>query len=88
MSFAVWDFIFQLSRFQIRSSGGFLPLPFKPPQEPHTGPTGLVWGFAGVRFPTPPLTGHNSPHRAEFRFCVQNELTPPPLGGGAEYRLS
>ena len=88
MFFGVWDFIFQLSRFQIRSSGGFLPLPSKPPQEPHAGPTGPVWSFGGVASLPRPLTGHKSPHRGEFVFPPQNEFTPPPKGGGAGYHLT
>lgn len=88
MSFAVWDFIFQLSRFQIRSSDSFSPVPHKPPQEPHTASTGPIWGFAGVVSLPRPLTGQKSPHRAGFVFPPQNELTPPPKGGGVGYRLS
>ena len=54
----------------------------------HAGPTGPVWGFAGV-VPLPrPLTGQKSPHRAEFVFSPQNKSTPPPKGGGAGYHLS
>ena len=34
-----------------------------------------------------PLTGHKSSHRGEFGFSPQNELTPPPKGGGAGYHL-
>ena len=39
------------------------------------------------RFPTLSPKPHTGPHRAEFWFSHQNELTPPPLGGGARYRL-
>ena len=39
------------------------------------------------RFPTLSPKPHKGPHRAEFWFSHQNELTPPPLGGGARYRL-
>ena len=53
----------------------------------HTPPTGPVWGFDGVVFLPRPLTGHKSPHRAEFGFSPQNEFTPPPKGGWAGYRL-
>ena len=53
MSFAVWDFIFQPFLFQIRSSGGFLPVRYKPPQGPHAGSTGRLCCFAGVA----PLSG-------------------------------
>ena len=54
----------------------------------HTAPTGPVWGFAGVLFPYPDLKTAHSASQAEFRFCVQNEITPPPKGGGAGYQLS
>ena len=54
----------------------------------HTPPTGLVWGFAGVVSLSCPQTGQKSPHRSKFGFSPQNELTPPPKGGGAGYRLS
>ena len=62
-----------------------LPVPYKPPQEPHAGPTGLVWGCTGVVSLPRPLTGHESPHRGESCFSPQNELTPPPKGGGAGF---
>ena len=54
----------------------------------HTPPTGLVLGFAGVVSLSCPQTGQKSPHRSKFGFSPQNELTPPPKGGGAGYRLS
>ena len=54
----------------------------------HTAPTGPVTRLADVVPLLRPLTGHKSPHRAEFGFSCQNELTPPPKGGGAGYRLS
>ena len=70
------------------SSGGFLPLPSKPPQGPHTASTGLVWGFAGVAF----LPGSQNRTRAStgpsLFFSPKREFTPPPLGGGAGYHLS
>ena len=37
--------------------------------------------------PTHLLTSQKPPHRVEFGFAHQNELTPPPLGGRARYRL-
>ena len=43
--------------------------------------------FAGVV----PLSVFNTAHSAsqgKFLFCVQNEVTPPPKGGGAGYHLS
>ena len=58
------------------------------PQLPHTPPTGPVWGFGGVASLPRPLTGQKPPHRAEFGFSPQNEITPPPKGGGAGYHLS
>ena len=54
----------------------------------HTAPTGPVWGFDGVLFPYPDLKTAHSASQAEFRFCVQNEITPPPKGGGAGYHLT
>ena len=45
---------------------------------------GLRW----CRSPTRPPKPHTGPHRAEFLFCAQNEVTPPPLGGGAGYHLT
>ena len=53
------------------------------PQLAHTPPTGLVWGFAGVVSLSCPQTCQKSPHRSKFGFSPQNELTPPPKGGGA-----
>lgn len=37
-------------------------------QPGHAGPTRQVWAFAGVVSLPRPLTGHKSPHRAEFGF--------------------
>ena len=70
------------------SSGGFLLLLSKPPQEPHAGPTGLVWSFGGVV--SPPGSQNRTQGRtgASLVFLPQNEFTPPPKGGGAGYRLS
>ena len=64
------------------------PLSWFRSQLAHTPPTGLVWGFAGVVSLSCPQTGQKSPHRSKFGFSPQNELTPPPKGGGAGYRLS
>ena len=59
--------------------------PWIRPQPGHTGPTELIQGFGGV-VPLPrPRTGQKSPHRGEFWFSLQNELTPPPKGGGAGF---
>ena len=53
----------------------------------HTASTG--WSVASlVLLPTRLSKPHTGVHRAEFLFCAQNEVTPPPLGGGAGYRLS
>ena len=67
------------------SSGGFLPLPFKPPQEPHTASTGRVSSSPGVLSPTWLSKPHTGPHRGEFGFFLQNKLTPPPKGGGTGF---
>ena len=64
------------------------PLPWFRSQLAHTPPTGLILGFAGVVSLSCPQTGQKSPHRSKFGFSPQNELTPPPKGGGAGYRLS
>lgn len=64
-----------------------LPLP------PDSSTTGSHWpnrGCLEVRWcvgPTHLLTSQKPPHRVEFGFAHQNELTPPPLGGRARYRL-
>ena len=44
--------------------------------------TGRVCCFGGVVSLPRPLTSQKSPHRGEFGFSRQNELTPPPKGGG------
>ena len=54
----------------------------------HTGPAGLVWGFAGIVSLTWLSKSHTGPHRVDFVFSPKNELTPPPKGGGAGYCLS
>ena len=58
------------------------------PQLPHTPPTGPVWGFGGVA----PLPGLQNRTRVltgpSLFFLPQNQLTPPPKGGGAGYRFS
>ena len=57
------------------------------PQLPHTPPTGPVWGFGGVA----PLPGLQNRTRVltgpSLFFLPQNQLTPPPKGGGAGYHL-
>ena len=50
-------------------------------QNPNRAGLGLCW----CRFPTLSPKPHKGPHRAEFWFSHQNELTPPPLGGGAGF---
>ena len=67
---------------------GFRLCPRIRSQLPRTAPTGPVWGFDGAVPPTQPSKPHTVSHRAEFGFSPQNELTPPPLGGGAGYHLS
>ena len=69
------------------SSGGFLPLPPKPPQGSHTASTGLVCGFAGVAFPTRLSKTCTQGRTGPGLVSPQNELTPPPKGGGAGYHL-
>ena len=54
----------------------------------HTPPTGLVWGLGGVAFPTPPSNRPRIVAQGRVLFSPQNELTPPPKGGGAGYRFS
>ena len=52
------------------------------------GSNGAGLGLWWCRSPTWLSKSHTGAHRGEFRFCVQNKLTPPPKGGGAGYRLS
>ena len=70
------------------SSHPGLPVPLDSPTTAPHGSNRAVWGFAGVLFPYPDLKTAQSTSQAEFRFCVQNEITPPPKGGGAGYHLS
>ena len=44
---------------------------------------GLRWCRSPTRLSKP----HTGSHRGEFGFSPQNELTPPPKGGGAGYHL-
>ena len=84
MSFAVWDFIFSCPGFK-----SVLPVAFTCAVQTSTGASRRAnRGCLRLRwccFPTPPLTGHKSPHRGEFGFSLQNKLTPPPKGGGAGF---
>ena len=52
------------------------------------GSNGAGLGLWWCRSPTWLSKSHTGAHRGEFRFCVQNKLTPPPKGGGAGYHLS
>ena len=58
--------------------------PTRPPKlhtRPHRAGLGLRW----CRFPTLGSNRHTGANRAEFWFSHQNELTPPPKGGGAGF---
>ena len=60
--------------------------PTRPPKlhtRPHRAGLRLRW----CRFPTLGSNHHTGANRAEFGFSPQNELTPPPKGGGVSYRL-
>ena len=63
----------------------FLPLPSKPPQGPHTPPTGPVWGFAGVVSLPWAQTATQGQTGPSLRFLSKIEFTPPPKGGGAGF---
>lgn len=77
MSFTVWDFIFSCLSFKTDPPVAS----YKPLQGPHAASTGPVWGFDGVAPLPRPLTGHKSPHRAEFGFRLlagaSKENNPP-----------
>ena len=53
----------------------------------HTASIGLVCGFAGVA-PYLASKPHTALHRPSCGFVSQNEVPPPPKGGGAGYHLS
>ena len=54
----------------------------------HTGPTGPVTRFAGVRFPLLGPQNRTQGHTgSSLVFLLQNKFTPPPKGGGAGHRL-
>ena len=74
---------FSFSSFK-RSSGGFLPLPSKPPQGPHR--SNRAFGAPWCRSPTRPQN-RTQGHTGASRFFPQNELTPPPKGGGAGFNF-
>ena len=71
---------FQLSRFQIRSSGGLFPLSSNPPQGPRTGPTGAVWGFGGV-ISLPGFQNRTQGHTGASLFFLPRTSSPLPLKG-------
>ena len=84
MFFAVWDFIFSRSSFK-----SVLPMAFTCAVQTSTGASRRA-NRAGLqlrrcRSPTRPPKLHKGPHRGEFWFSLQNELTPPPKGGGAGF---
>ena len=87
MSFAVWDFIFQSSSFCDFPSVAL----YRCYPNLHRSLTRLQQGRSGallVSFPYPvPKTAHRAT-QGRVLFFPQNELTPPPKGGGAGYRLS
>ena len=88
MFFGVWDFIFQSSSFW-----DFPLVAFTCAVQTSTGASRranrgcLRLGWCCFASLPRPLTGHKSSHRGEFGFSPQNELTPPPKGGGAGYHL-
>ena len=63
------------------SSGGFLPLPPKPPQWSHTASTGLVCGFAGVA-PYPALKTAHKAAQGRVWFLPRTNLPLPLKGEG------
>ena len=69
---------FTLSRV---SSGGFLPLPSKPPQGSHTASTGLVCGFAGV-VPYPASKTAHKAAQGRVWFLPRTNLPLPLKGEG------
>ena len=86
MSFAVWDFIFSRSSFK-----PVLPMAFTCAVQASTGASRranrgclrLGW----CCFPTPPPNRPRIVAQGRVLFSPQNELTPPPKGGGAGYHL-
>ena len=63
------------------SSGGFLPLPSKPPQGSHTASTGLVCGFAGV-VPYPASKTAHKAAQGRVWFLPRTNLPLPLKGEG------
>ena len=84
MSFAVWDFIFSRSSFK-----PVLPMAFTCAVQASTGASRranrgclrLGW----CCFPTPPSNRPRIVAQGRVLFSPQNELTPPPEGGGAGF---
>ena len=84
MFFAVWDFIFSRSSFK-----PVLPMAFTCAVQASTGASrranraglGLRW----CCFPTPPSNRPRIVAQGRVLFSPQNELTPPPKGGGAGF---
>ena len=64
------------------SSGGFLPLLHKPPQGPHSGPTGRVRSFPGVVSPTRPQNRTQCRTGASLVFLPKTSLPLPLKGEG------
>ena len=76
----------------LRGGTGFLSSRFAAVLDSFTtgshGPNRAGLLLRWCRSPTRPPKPHTGPHRGEFGFSLQNELTPPPKGGGAGYHLS
>ena len=70
-----------------RASLGSCPWQLLLTTAPH-GSNRACSGLRWCRSPTCPPKSHTGSHRAEFWFSLQNELTPPPKGGGAGYHLT
>ena len=67
-----------------RASLGSCPWQLLLTTAPH-GSNRACSGLRWCRSPTCPPKSHTGSHRAEFWFSLQNELTPPPKGGGAGF---
>ena len=90
-SFSAFPRFLSATSLQMETTPFFLT--WRLPLPPDSSTTGSHWpnrGCLEVRWcvgPTHLLTSQKPPHRVEFGFAHQNELTPPPLGGRARYRL-
>ena len=82
---ACWPTFFLSASCPKSSPGSYLwqLLPITGSRWPNRACLGLCW----CRSPTPPQKPRTALHRAEFGFSPQNEVTPPPLGGGVGYHL-